>query len=63
MAPRQIRGISKAKVSITNKTLKVDRPYIVYQIKNIATLNEDFKELPRERNPRLKATFEIIRST
>ncbi|MGI2904915.1 hypothetical protein [Tolypothrix sp. VBCCA 56010] len=49
MSPRQIRNIKPANLSITNKTLKIDYPHVVYQIRNIATFNKTWyqqKEKP-----------------
>ncbi|MGG6267530.1 hypothetical protein [Leptolyngbya sp. AN10] len=59
MAPRQIRGIKRAEVSITNKTLQLDNPFVVFQIGNIVDISAETKHLPPEPDPITTAIVRI----
>jgi uncharacterized protein YejL (UPF0352 family) len=51
MAHRQIRNIAQANLTITNKILKIDYPYVIYQVSNIATLKKfGYQEKPKPKS-------------
>jgi hypothetical protein len=58
MSPRQIRNIKPANLSITNKTLKIDYPHVVYQIRNIATFNKTWYQ--QKEKPNLQEQLETF---
>jgi hypothetical protein len=43
MAHRNLSNLKQANLSINNKTLKIDRPYVVYQIPNITSVDKIIK--------------------
>ncbi|MGG6269889.1 hypothetical protein ACQ4M3_26570 [Leptolyngbya sp. AN03gr2] len=61
MPPRNVGSIKAANLSITNKTLKLDTPYIVYQVKNIASVNK-FVTQPDQNDSILRSINQEIQS-
>lgn len=53
MAPRQLRNLRQANLFITNKTIKIDAPLVIYQVKNIASIDKRIKEPEKIFNNRL----------
>lgn len=44
MASKHLRNLKHANLLITNKTLKIDYPYVVYQINNITSMDKRFRK-------------------
>ena len=40
MAPKYRKNFKQANLSITNKTLKIDHPFVIYQIRNITSVDK-----------------------
>lgn len=44
MPSNNLKSSKQANLLITNKTLKIDNPYVVYQINNIASMDKRYKK-------------------